>query len=136
MVIKVDPNDFSAEIQKQLDFYSGNMTRAVNEKLEIVAHETAEELKKGGSYKERTGKYSKDWDYKARKNYTPGIFTEEFSVYNKKHYQLTHLLEKGHVSRAGKRVKAFEHILPAEQIAEMKVIKAVQQAAEEANSKG
>ena len=136
MVAKIDSNNLSAEIQKQLNSYSGNIAKAVNEKLETVAQETAEELKKGGSYKERTGKYSKDWDYKARKNYTPGISTEEFSVYNKKHYQLTHLLEKGHVSRAGKRVKAFEHILPTEQIAEMKVIKAVQQAAEEANSKG
>ena len=136
MVSSIDPKDFSEEIQKQLNFYTGNMTRAVNEKLEEVAAETANELKKGGSYEERTGKYSKDWGYKADKNYTPGILTEEFSVYNKKHYQLTHLLEKGHISRSGKRVKAFEHIYPVEQLTIQKVIKAVQEAAQEANSKG
>lgn len=132
MVIKVKPEDLDEEIRKQLEAFSTSLTRALNEKLEDVAAYTAKTLKQGGPYSERSGKYSKDWAYKLRKNHTPGIMTEEFSVYNKKHYQLTHLLEKGHVSRSGKRVRAYEHIKPAEELAEQMVISKVNEAVREA----
>ena len=35
-----------------------------------------------------------------------------YSVHNKNHYQIIHLLEKGHQSRNGGRVRAFEHVGP------------------------
>lgn len=133
MVVKIKPEQLDEEIRKQLEFYSSKLTRTLNEKLEEVAAYSAKMLRNGGSYKERTGKYTKDWDYKRRGNYTPGILTEEFTVYNKKHYQLTHLLEKGHVSRSGKRVRAFEHIGPVEELAEQIVLSKVNEAVREAN---
>ena len=109
----------------------------INEGLKEVAEKTAETLRQGGPYNERSGKYTRDWDVKLRKrSYSSVTMTEEYTVYNKKNYQLTHLLEKGHVSRNGSRVRPFEHIKPAEELAEQMAIsevnKAVRRAAGEA----
>ena len=70
-------------------------------------------MKQGGPYTERTGKYTKDWTHDVRGSRASAITgLNGYSVYNKKHYQLTHLLEKGHQARNGGRVRAFEHIAP------------------------
>ena len=132
MVVKVKPEQLDEAIRGQLETYSAKITKNINENLKEVAETTAETLKKGGSYKERTGKYTPDWSVTARKavSTTQG---EQHSVHNRKHYQLTHLLEKGHVTRNGKRTRAFEHILPAEQAAEELEVEAVEKAVRSAN---
>lgn len=105
-------------IKAELENWSnGELKRAVNESLEETAAVAARSLKQGGPYKERTGKYTKDWTYDKRSTRTSVITgLDGYSVNNKKHYQLTHLLEKGHQLRRGGRqignVKAFEHIAP------------------------
>lgn len=132
MVVKVKPEQLDEAIRGQLETYSAEITKNINENLKEVAETTAETLKKGGAYKERTGKYTPDWSVTARKTVstTQG---EQYSVHNRKHYQLTHLLEKGHVTRNGKRTRAFEHILPAEQAAEELAVEAVEKAVRSAN---
>lgn len=132
MVVKVKPEQLDEAIRGQLEIYSAEVTKNLNENLKQVADTTAETLKKGGAYKERTGKYTPDWSVTARKavSVTQG---EQYSVHNRKHYQLTHLLEKGHVTRNGKRTRAFEHILPAEQAAEELAVEAVEKAVRSAN---
>ena len=60
----------------------------------------------------RTGQYKKGWAVKKQKETANSL---ELVVHNKKRYQLTHLLEKGHAKRGGGRVRAFPHIAPAEQ---------------------
>ncbi|MEY8282260.1 hypothetical protein AALA13_00290 [Lachnospiraceae bacterium 50-23] len=132
MVVKVKPEQLDEAIRGQLETYSAEITKNINENLKEVADTTAETLKKGGAYKERTGKYTPDWSVTARKavSTTQG---EQYSVHNRKHYQLTHLLEKGHVTRNGKRTRAFEHILPEEQAAEELAVEAVEKAVRSAN---
>ena len=132
MVANIKPEQLDEAIREQLETYSAEITKNINENLKEVAETTAETLKKGGAYKERTGKYTPDWSVTARKavSTTQG---EQYSVHNRKHYQLTHLLEKGHVTRNGKRTRAFEHILPAEQAAEELAVEAVEKAVRSAN---
>lgn len=132
MVVNVKPEQLDEAIRDQLQEYNADVTKAVNENLKEVAETTAETLRKGGSYKERTGKYTPDWDVKERRSVS-AIKSETYSVHNKKHYRLTHLLEKGHVTRNGERTRAFEHILPAEQEAQELAVKAVERAVRRAN---
>ena len=106
--MRTDIDGLDEAIKNELENWSnGELRRAVNESLEETAAAAAESLRRGGPYRERTGKYS-------RTSVITGL--NGYSVYNKKHYQLTHLLEKGHQLRKGGRkvgnVKAFEHIAP------------------------
>lgn len=130
MVVKID--DLDQAIQKELETYSADLSKEVNKNLKEVADTTADTLKKGGSYRERTGKYTPDWSVTTR----PGrsvMQGEEYSVHNRKHYQLTHLLEKGHVTRNGSRTRAFVHIATAENEAQDLAVKAVEDAVRTAN---
>lgn len=132
MVVKIKPDQLDEAIRAELETYSADISRNVNENLKEVADKTVETLKKGGSYRERTGKYTPDWSVTER----PGrsaMQGAEYSVHNRKHYQLTHLLEKGHVTRNGKRTRAFAHIAPAEQSAQELAVKAVEKAVRDAN---
>lgn len=132
MVANIKPEQLDEAIREQLETYSAEITEKINENLKKVADRTAETLKKGGSYNERTGKYTPDWSVTARKAVSAAQ-GEQYSVHNRKHYQLTHLLEKGHVTRSGRRTREFEHILPAEQAAEEMAVEAVEKAVRSAN---
>ena len=120
--MRTDIDGLDEAIKNELENWSnGELRRAVNESLEETAAAAAESLRRGGPYRERTGTYTKDWTHDQRSSRTSVITgLNGYSVYNKKHYQLTHLLENGHQSRKGGRVKAFSHIAPVnEQLGEM-----------------
>ena len=58
-----------------------------------------------------TGDYAKGW---TSKNTYKGKYSKINTIHNKTDYQLTHLLEYGHVKRNGGRVAAKPHIKPVE----------------------
>ena len=93
------------------------------EAAQKLANQAAEELKTvKGTYKIRTGKYNKGWRVKE----TKGNGFVNCTVYNGTNWQLTHLLEKGHVTRNGGKTKAFVHIKPVEEKSVNEYIKDVE----------
>lgn len=132
MVVSISLDELDDAIQDALSEYSTALNGKLNTNLKDVADKTVETLKQGGPYKERTGKYTPDWTVTARKQASV-LSTDEYSVHNKKHYQIAHLLEHGHVTRNGGRTKSYEHILPAQEAAEELAMTAVEKAVQEAN---
>lgn len=105
MSVLVQIDDLSREIMKQLQQY----TEEVKEKVELakdeVGKDAVKELKTTSP--NLTGSYAKGWRLK-KENYA-------HIIHNKTDYQLTHLLEYGHVNRDGSRTKAYPHIRKAEE---------------------
>lgn len=113
--MKVSLDNLDEVIKKELENYNVEVVRITNESIKEAAKEAAKTLKNGGPYKNRTGAYAKDWTARQRKKTKSVVQTQGYTVYNiynKDHFQLTHLLEYGHQSRNGGRTKAFSHIAP------------------------
>lgn len=102
--------NFASAVNKILRDYGEDVRLAVIESVEFVARDATWKLKTAGGFK--GVKYRRSWknQIKKRVGYT------DATVFNEKHYQLTHLLEFGHaIKRGGRKIgeaDAFEHIAP------------------------
>lgn len=114
-----------ADLTEQIGNLLENYTDAINEQIGDLADEIANELKKDVVQKSpaSSGAYKKSWAIKKEKK----IGQVTVTLYNRKHYRLTHLLEKGHARRGGGRTRAIPHILPAEQSAVERFEKGVEE---------
>ncbi len=105
--------DLSKEIAEALKGYCDDTEKKINDAIAETTKTAVDKLKSESP--KRSGAYAKDWAVKNAGGKTKGIMKIQGKVvYNKKHYQLTHLLEFGHLSRNGKRVKPQAHIKPIE----------------------
>ena len=101
----------SVEIQMTeiLNEYSERVREVAEQAAEQAAKDTAKTLK--NTSPKRYGSYARSWTVKRD--------GDSWIVHNSKHYQLTHLLENGHVIRnksgAYGRTNGIKHIQPAEQ---------------------
>lgn len=89
-VKKVPAEAVAVAIEQLLKKYGRDVQHKATEQAEKLGKEAVKKLKATAPVG-ATGKYARDW---AIKKYGDG-----FTIYNRKHYQLTHLLEKSHVIR-------------------------------------
>lgn len=98
------------ELEQVLNEYSAEVRTVLEESVDEQTNETVRELKQTSP--KRKGKYARGW--KKQENRT--VSGKSVTVYNGKHYRLTHLLEFGHAKRGGTgRTTAHPHIGPAEE---------------------
>lgn len=94
-------NDYSEEIQE-----------AITEEAEKIANEGKDTLKhsspKNSKNTKHKGRYAKGWKVKVMK----GKGFVNATIYNATDYQLTHLLENGHLTKNGGKTKPIKHIEP------------------------
>lgn len=118
-------NQVTSQLNEILNEYSMEVVRATNKAEATVAKEAASKLK--NTSPKKTGKYARGWTVKKDKG-TAGI--ETYIVHNKTNYQLTHLLERGHVIRNKKgtygRTSPQIHIAPVEEWAVDEVVKEIE----------
>lgn len=104
----------SAQLDKILEQYGRKADEAVEKSAKRAGRDTAKDLK--NTSPKKTGAYASSWSTKVTRSSGRLIGV---TVYNKEHYQLTHLLENGHVTKNKKgeygRTKPIKHIEPAEQ---------------------
>lgn len=109
MAIKAD--QIAQEIVKILDDYRDTTIDKMKEAVDKAAKQAVNELKT--SSPKLTGAYAKDWAAKKERKANKWAYGKV--VYNKKHYRLTHLLEKGHRKVNGGMVAARPHIAKVEE---------------------
>ena len=100
-------DDFATQLMDVLKTYTKDVEEDLEQAKITVAKDAVKRLKKGGGFKNRTGKYNRGWAIKKDK--------KTISIWNSKQWYLTHLLEAGHAKRNGGRTKAFVHIEPVNQ---------------------
>ncbi len=115
------------EILKQLKYYERNVSEKVDAAKEANAKACLQAIKMKSPKGKRHGEYAKGWRIKRT--------SKKLIIHNATNYQLTHLLEHGHVLKKGGRNvgEAAErpHIRPAEESAVRNFLKDIERAIEQ-----
>lgn len=90
--MKTQADGLAKAIQKTLAEYEGVTVESMKAAVDKASKEAVRELK--SSSPKRSGAYAQGWTSKKAK--LANKYAYEKTVYNKDHYRLTHLLEKGH----------------------------------------
>lgn len=132
---RVSPDELSVELTKQLETYTAEVQEAVASSVTALVKEGVSKVKSNSP--KRTGAYSKDWAVSNENKKGK----QSVRIYNKKHYQLTHLLENGHVVRNGTgrigpgkktSVPGNPHIAPVNDWIQEEVVRVIEEAIKDA----
>lgn len=128
---KIKPIDLNATVNDLLNQYGNAVFDVLKGSVEEVSQEAVEKLQSVKTFApggHPSGAYSASWTCE---DVPTGRLTTKTVVHNGEHYRLTHLLEKGHVSRNGTgrtfgRVPAYPHIAPVNDWAKAELPKLVE----------
>ena len=99
----------AAQMEELLDEINREVEDSAKSNMNAVAKESAQKLR--NTSPKKSGSYAKGWSVKKQGDM-------DVIVHNKTDYQLTHLLENGHVVRNKKgtygRTNGIKHIAPVE----------------------
>lgn len=117
----IKSDDLAKEILATLTAYTDEVEEGIEEAKKKVAQDTVKLLKSTSPVRKKgpSRGYAKSWTAKRQPD-------GGYVVHNAKHYQITHLLEKGHAKVGGGRVAAIPHIAPAEKQGIEQYIKSVE----------
>lgn len=104
----------AVQMKEILDEYSKRVDDAASDAAVKVGKESAQRIK--NTSPKKTGSYARGWTIKRERG---NGRIESVIVHNRTDYQLTHLLENGHIIRNKKgtygRTNGTKHIAPVEQ---------------------
>lgn len=108
-------NSSILDINDILAGYGDDIQNLIQEEAERISKESVKELKSVSPKNKRKtanrGKYAKGW--RVKKQVSRG--SVHYIIHNATDYQLTHLLEKPHLTRNGGYTKPIVHIKPVEE---------------------
>lgn len=112
----IKAEDLQKTVLNYLENYKEDIDEEVVETVDQITKEARDELKQISREKfklhQRDNPYYRGWTIKLSKK-RAGKYHKV--IWNKTNYQLTHLLEFGHVTRNGGRTRAIPHIRPIEE---------------------
>lgn len=113
---KIRVDNLAKSITDILQTYANATEEDVKKAVKETSKECVNELKNahpsGSGDWQPWGEYNSGWTVMQTKTDKKKHIAA--TVHNSKHYQLTHLLEKGHAKVNGGRTRAFPHIAPVE----------------------
>ena len=112
-IVRID--ELAGAVRREIEAMNKDVIEKVNNAADKASKQAARDLKAtspvrhdGYKRKYKPGSYAKSWGVAKEGN---ALGVTQYTVRNAKHYQLTHLLEFGHIdARTGRRVKAYPHI--------------------------
>lgn len=124
--MKATVDNLDQAFMQILNEYKNACDENADEAVQYTAKEAVEELRNAhpagsGEYSDWSKGYNKGWTVTQTKR--DKREHKSATVHNKDHYQLTHLLERGHALVGGGRTRDFPHIAPVAERAEEKLIK-------------
>lgn len=124
MATKTSVDNLAKEIEKALEEFVGVTEEACEKGVRETAKDAVRELR--SAHPSGSGQYG-SWDeyngsWKVMQTKTDKRYHRKATIHNENHYQLTHLLEKGHALVQGGRTRAFPHIAPVAEKCEGELI--------------